>query len=124
MHTICQFCGSMIDIPYFMLGATVTCGECGRHTLPQTVVGARPSNTGYEITFSDFHRLLYDPEYRSAIAPLLREWFGYELEPFGDSIRIRARESNEIDELALHQRIQGDEPKQATLYRAAMTLWR
>ena len=124
MDTICQSCGSRIVIPYFMLGAAVTCGECGRHTIPQAVAGARPSNTGYEITFSDFHRLLSDPEYRSAIAPLLREWFGYELEPPGDSIGLRAREGNEVDELALHQRIQGDEPKQAALYRAAMTLWR
>ncbi len=124
METSCQSCGARIEIPYFLLGAAVTCWQCGERTIPQARAGARPANTGYEITFSDFHRLLADPEYRSAIAPLLREWFGYELEPVGDAIRIRAGEGHEVDELTLHQRIQTEESKQAALYRAAMTLWR
>lgn len=107
-----------------MLGATIICQECGEHTIPRALEGARPSHTGYQITFSDFHRLLSDPDYRAAIAPLLRQWFRYELEPIGDTIRIRAWEGDEVDELALHQHIQGDESKQSALYRAAMTLWR
>jgi hypothetical protein len=107
-----------------MLGATIICQECGERTIPRAVAGARPSNTGYEIAFSDFHRLLSDPQYRPAIAPLLREWFRYELDPLSDAVHIWARDGNEIDELTLHQRIQGDESKQSALYRAAMTLWR
>lgn len=124
MDTICQSCGSRIDIPYILLGASIICRECGERTTAQAVAGSRPHNTGYEITFSDFHQLLSYPGYRPSIAPLLREWFGYELEPSGDSVRIRARDGKEVDELALHQRIQGDESKQSALYRAAMTLWR
>ena len=124
MDTICQSCGAKIDVPYSLIGATITCPECGKRIVPQAVAGTRPSNTGYEITFSDFHRLLSDPEYRPAIAPLLREWFGYELEPLGNSISIRAGDGGEVDELTLHQRIQSDEAKQSALYRAAMTLWR
>jgi len=65
-----------------------------------------------------------DPDYVPAIAPLLREWFGYELEPLGGPARILTRDGNEVDELTLHQSIQGDESKQSALYRAAMTLWR
>ena len=102
----------------------MTCRECGERTIPKALAGARPANTGYEITFSDFHRLLSDPEYRSSIAPLLRQWFGYELEPLGDSVRIWTRDGNEVDELTSHQRIQGDGQKQSALYRAAMSLWR
>ena len=124
MGTICQSCGAKIEIPYFMLGAAIICQECGERTIPRAMEGARPSNTGYQLTFSDFHRLLSDPDYSPAIAPLLSQWFGYELEPLGDSIRIRAREGDEVDELALHLHIQGDESKQSALYRAAMTLWR
>ena len=124
MDTICQSCGSRIDLPYIMLGATATCPACGERTVPKAAAGARPANTGYELTFYDFHRLVSDPEYASAIAPLLREWFGYELEPLGGCARIRARDGREVDELTLHQRIQSDEPKQSSLYRAAMTLWR
>lgn len=100
------------------------CPACGAHTVPQASAGARPANTGYEITFSDFHRLLSDPDYSSSITLLLREWFGYEVEGHGDSVRIRARDGDEVDELTLHQRIQRDESKQAALYRSAMTLWR
>jgi len=124
VDTICQSCDARIDIPYIMLGAALTCQQCGERTIPRAAPGARPSHTGYEITFADFHQLLSYPGYRSDIAPLLREWFGYELETLGDSIRILSREGDEVDELALHQRIQADESKQSALYRAAMTLWR
>lgn len=124
MDTICQSCGSRIDIPYIMLGAAVTCRECGARTTPQAAPGSRPADTGYEITFADFRQLLSYPGYRSSVAPLLREWFGYELEARGDSVSIRARDGGVVDELALHQDIQGDESKQGALYRAAMTLWR
>jgi hypothetical protein len=102
----------------------MTCQECGERTTPQAVAGARPADTRYEITFSDFQQLLSYTGYRTSIAPLLREWFGYELEPHGDSVRVRGREGDEVDALTLHQRIQGDKSKQSALYRAAMTLWR
>lgn len=124
MDTICQTCGSRIDIPYIMLGAAVTCLECGARTVPRAAPGSRPANTGYEITFADFNQLLSYPGYRSSIAPLLREWFGYELETRGDSVSVRTRDGEDVDELTLHRRIQGDESKQGALYRAAMTLWR
>jgi predicted RNA-binding Zn-ribbon protein involved in translation (DUF1610 family) len=124
MDTICQSCGARIDIPYILLGSVFTCQDCGERTIPKAMAGARPADTGYEITFSDFHELLSYSGYRSSIAPLLREWYGYELEPLGDSVRVRAHDGNEVDELKLHQRIQSDKSKQSALYRAAMTLWR
>jgi hypothetical protein len=80
--------------------------------------------TGYEITFADFQRLLSDPDYRPSVAPLLHQWFGYELEMSGDVVCIRARDGEEIEPLSLHRKIQEDSPKQQALYRTAMTLWR
>ena len=65
-----------------------------------------------------------DPDYRPSVAPLLRRWFGYELEAAGDTVRMRSRDGREVDSLSLHLEIQGDEEKQSALYRAAMTLWR
>jgi len=125
VDTICQYCNARIDTPYVFLGATTICQRCGERTIPKLAVGAlRPADTGYEITFSDFHQLLSDPGYRNSIAPLLREWFGCELEPLGDAVRILAGDGNEVDELQLHRRIQGDSAKQSALYRAAMSLWR
>lgn len=124
MDTICQSCGARMDTPYILLGAATVCQGCGERTIPQALAGARPPDTGYEITFSDFHQLLSYSGYRASIAPLLREWFGYELEPLADAVRIRAPDGKEVDELALHRRIQGDRSKQSALYRAAMSLWR
>jgi hypothetical protein len=107
-----------------MLGAPAVCTACGERAVPKVAPGARPADTGYALTFSDFHRLVSDADDTPAIVPLLREWFGYELEPPGGPALIRARDGREVDEVTLHRRIQADEPKQSALYRAAMTLWR
>jgi hypothetical protein len=124
VDTVCQSCSSRIDIPYILLGAAMTCHECGVLTIPQALPDSRPPDTGYQITFSDFHQLLSYPGYRASIAPLLRDWFGYELEMHGDSVCIQTHDGKVVDELTLHQKIQDDELKQSALYRAAMTLWR
>ena len=113
-----------MDTPYILMGAAIVCQGCGERTIRQPLAGARPADTGYEITFSDFHQLLTYPGYRPSIVPLLREWFGYELEPAGDRVRIWTGDGDEVDELTLHQCIQGDRSKQSALYRAAMSLWR
>jgi hypothetical protein len=102
----------------------MTCQECGVRTIPQALPNSRPTDTGYTITFADFHQLLSYHGYRASIAPLLLEWFGYELEMDGDTVCIRTHDGDAIDELTLHQTIQADELKQSALYRAAMTLWR
>lgn len=123
MDTICQSCGAIIDIPYILLGAAIACDQCRVRTIPKAAPGSRPADTGYAITFADFHQLLLYPGHRPSIARLIRDWFGYEVEAQGDSIRILTRDGNDVDEVALHQQIQGDESKQSALYREAMTLW-
>jgi hypothetical protein len=95
----------MIDIPYILSGAAVTCDECGVRNIPKALPGSRPADTGYEITFADFHRLLLYPGHRPSIARLIREWFGYEVEAQDDSVRILTRDGDDVDELALHQQI-------------------
>jgi hypothetical protein len=92
--------------------------------IPRVPVGAAYPYTGYEITFADFQRLLTDPDYRPSVAPLLRQWFGYELEASGDVVHVRSLDGREVDPLSLHRSIQEDDSRQATLYRTAMTLWR
>jgi hypothetical protein len=92
--------------------------------MPRPLLETRPPDTGYEITFSDFRRLLADADNETTVAALLREWFGYQLKLVRGSVRIVTRDGAEIDELAVHQRIQNDPSKQSALYRAAMTLWR
>jgi hypothetical protein len=87
-------------------------------------VGTSYPYRGYEITFADFQRLLSDSADRPSVAPLLRQWFGYELDVSAGAVRILSRDGEEIDPLSLHRSIQDDSSKQYTLYQTAMTLWR
>ena len=124
LHTVCQSCGAALDTPYVLLGAPAECSSCGRRTIPQVPPGTTRPETRYEITFADFRRLISDADCRPSVAPLLRRWFGYELEGADDAARVRSRDGAEVDPLSLHLRIQGDDDRQSAIYRMAMTLWR
>lgn len=124
METVCEFCGSGIDTPYILLGVDVECASCGKRTIPKVAAGTFYPVIQYEIRFSDFKQLLSDTDYSPSIAPLLRRWFGFELEGSGESVRILSGSGAEIDRLSLHRQIQADSDMQYTLYQAAMDLWR
>lgn len=124
VHTVCRNCGAGFDTPYVLLGAAAECPTCGGRTTPRVPDGASRPEIRYELTFADFRRLLSDAYCQPSVAPLLRRWFGYELEASGDAVRVRSRDGAEVDPLSLHLSIQGDEDRQSALYRAAMTLWR
>ena len=79
--------------------------------------------TGYEVTFADFQQLLFYAPYREEVAPLLREWFAYEVVPTGDGARVLDRSGAEISLASAHATTQADPARQADLYRVAMTLW-
>lgn len=87
---------------------------------------------GYEVTFRDFERLTSDTDYLPDVAPLLKQWFGYDVELIGppgqksyeQQTVIRDRDGHEVDRLELHNRIQADDGMQGTLYRTSQTLWR
>jgi hypothetical protein len=100
------------------------CPSCGASTIPRVEVGTLYPYRGYEMSFADFQRLLSDSTDRQAVAPLLREWFGYELEEAGGEVSIRAQGGEEIEPIALHLSIQEDGPRQLALYQTAMTLWK
>lgn len=122
--TVCQNCGALMGTPYVLLGASAECPSCGGRTIPRVPAGAGRPATGYELTYADFRLLLSDSDYRPSVAPLLRRWFGYELEGSGDTVRVRSVDGARVDPLSLHLSIQGDDDKQSALYRTAMTLWR
>jgi hypothetical protein len=126
VQTICGNCGAARETPYVLLGAAAECAACGERAVPRVPAGATYPRTGYELTFADFRRLVSDPGYNTSVAPLLRRWFGYELEATGggDEARVRACDGREVDLLSLHLGIQGDAERQSALYRTAMTLWR
>ena len=86
-------------------------------------VGEIP-NTGRELTFSDFIRLLQAESSRRIIAPLLKEWFEYRVVGKGNGPRVIDTAKIPVDMLKLHIGIQEDERMQRSLYQAAMSLWR
>ncbi len=124
MHTVCESCGASLDTPYILLGAERECPACGETTTPRVPVGTSYPYRGYELSFADFRRLLSDADCAPSVAPLLRRWFGYELEASGGVARVRSRDGAEVDPLSLHKSIQGDGAKQYALYQTAMSLWR
>ena len=87
---------------------------------------------GYEVTFRDFQRLVSDPYCRPMVAPMLKEWFNYDIvelgpptEKFGDPVtEIRDASAQVVDKLQLHLTIQADAEKQWSLYSTSQTLWR
>jgi len=77
--------------------------------------------TGYEISLQDFFRLCSD--HRNEVAPLLRNWFGYEVIPAGKSFHLRDGDV-EVSPEMVYENIQADPEWQGSIYRLAMTLWR
>lgn len=88
--------------------------------------------TGYEVTLRDFERLTSDPYCLPMVAPLLRKWFGYEIEVVGppplksyeQKTVIRDTDGHIVDRNELHRIIQEDPEMQGSLYRTSQTLWR
>jgi hypothetical protein len=80
--------------------------------------------SGYEVTFHDFCRLISEASSQPSIAPLMREWFSYEIIGQGHAAVVRASTGEAVDLQALHALIQSDPQKQYTLYQQAMDLWR
>jgi hypothetical protein len=78
--------------------------------------------TGYEISLKDFIRLCSDR--RNEVAPLIQNWFGYEVVPVDHSFLLRDGSGVEVSPEIVHEMIQADPDRQGTIYRVAMTLWR
>jgi hypothetical protein len=79
---------------------------------------------GWEMTLADFRQLIGYPAYRPTVAPLVKDWFGYEIEGSGQNTAIRSKSGELIDIDALHEIIQSTPNKQFDLYQTAMGLWR
>jgi len=79
---------------------------------------------GYEISFQEFRRLVSDPACQPVIAPLLRDWYRYEIGGEGPETVVRSEEGQVVGLRVLHNKIQIDPPKQQTIYNRAMDLWR
>ena len=80
--------------------------------------------TGYELTLSDFSQLLSYPAYRKEVAPLVQDWFGYEVVPTGGGFELHDGRGVGISPKVVHEAIQADRDRQYRIYQVAMSLWR
>jgi hypothetical protein len=78
--------------------------------------------TGYEISFKDFNALCTD--HRNDVAPLLRDWFGYEVVTTSKDFLLLDLQGVDVNPQIVHETIQADPERQGRIYRLAMTLWR
>src|SRR4051794_23514388 len=124
MTVECRACHALMEVPYRLVGAPITCPTCGQTDIPVIRVGTRYPNTGYELTFADFQTLLHDSQGRTALKRRLDEWFGYVIIGEADSARIQSSSGRAIDPLRVHELVQADPEKRASLYQEAMALWR
>lgn len=77
---------------------------------------------GYEISLSDFMQLC--AHHRKDVAPLIRDWFGYEVVPRDQGFVLHDGNGVEVSPRMVHEMIQADPDQQGRIYRLAMTLWR
>ena len=120
----CPHCAGTLPVPYARLGSTVRCDHCSRYVVAAIPPGGVYPVTGADLHYGDFLQLISDPEYRSAVQPLVSRWFGYTLAGAGADVAVLNDAGEALDPLWLHLRIQEDAARQSELYQTAMSLWR
>jgi hypothetical protein len=120
---VCPSCSKPIAVDYVRLGAAIRCPHCLKRTVPSVPVGGTLPLSDYALSYDDFCSLLEDSAWRTAIAPLLAEWFGATIESAGSDVWV-IKAGVAIDRLWMHLQIQADKQRAITLYQRAMDLWR
>ena len=100
----------------------MTCSKCLSNWLLVPAEGTQSPNTGRELSFAEFLRLVHNADSRKAIAPLLKQWFGYRISGVDTATQIVDAKHVAVDMLSLHLRIQEDEEQQRSFYQTAMSL--
>jgi hypothetical protein len=80
--------------------------------------------SGYQLRLKDLRQLVSDAAYQSAIAVMLKDWFGYDIVGTGKDAAILAPGGDIVELETLHDLIQSDPKKQYYLYQRAMSFWR
>jgi len=79
---------------------------------------------GYRLRLEELRRLVAKSEYRSAVAPLLKCWFDYDILGEGENAAVLKPNGDVVTLDVLHDQIQSDPEKQYYLYQCAMNFWR
>jgi hypothetical protein len=72
--------------------------------------------SGYRLRLEDLRQLVSVPEYRSAIAVMLKDWFAYDIVGRGNDVAILAPDGDVVVLETLHELIQSDPKKQYYLF--------
>jgi hypothetical protein len=105
---MCPVCESSLEVPYAFYDAEARCPVCGEHTVPKITTGTSIPAHGYGLSFGDFRQLV---TYHEEVAPLLRCWYGVEILPGENGVRIKSASGADVQPLFLHGLIQADPGK-------------
>jgi hypothetical protein len=93
-------------------------------TVARVPDGIQYPDTGWELTFDDFAKLLVQDTSPDGVRRLLREWCGYRVHTSDGVARLVDATHSAVDALQAHLRIQEDPKSQQAMYNVAMSLWR
>ena len=121
----CKSCNSKIGVQYKHLGLDIKCPKCSSIQKIGIENFNRVKNTGYEITFRDFLRLIKDKKNNKEINTLIEKRLKYSVTELDDMKTAFINKENELIPYEfLHLSIQNDKKTQKTLYQIAMSIWR
>ena len=126
MRVFCDTCSAEFVVPYWRLGSDYPCPACSRSVSVDRDHVRRYTESGYEVTYSDFIQLVTDSYYSETILPLVREWLGLERVEWdkgAGEVWFRGSDGTRYEAFRVHALIQNDATRQRQFYNNAMTLW-
>jgi hypothetical protein len=121
----CETCKSKIRVPFEYIGLSYLCPFCG--SMQKTGIESQSNfrNTGYEITYLDFLRLVEDKKNNKEIITTIEKKFNCKLIELENlKTAFLSKENEFIPFEFIHIAIQKDKKTQKSIYQLAMSIWR
>jgi F0F1-type ATP synthase gamma subunit len=120
----CHNCHSILSIPYYFVGSSIDCPKCHSIISSKLFDFLSWENTGHEITYEDFVKLISYEPYAKIICPVLESWYECKIMNDETGTLIFDLDQNLLLPFVIHISIQNDKKKRYHMYQLAMTLWR
>ncbi|WP_367873888.1 hypothetical protein [Luteolibacter sp. Populi] len=125
MNVVCPCCRHSFSELYFKLGMPSQCPGCGKRFDMQRDHVIELGNTGWQITCTDFLRLLRDSMTAEEVESYIAEPLGLRARPVpGGWIFFNPEDDSFYDPQVVHSMMQMNPGLQGRIYRYAMDRWR
>jgi hypothetical protein len=124
MSFFCPHCDTENAAPHAWQGMRVQCPSCLHDITLAYRMGQSIAPTGYQVTFTDFCRLIDDKANISLAHPEIAKLLSCAVVSLRGRYVLRQANGALIPREVAHSLIQADPVKQQSLYNTAMTLWR